>query len=197
MRRFVVGLLAVIGFLALLVTLGIGASVWWLVREARTTPVPDKTILRLSVHGSPSETGGAASTVKRLLGGEQATTLREVLYALERASTDPRVLGLAADLSDARPSLAAGQEIRAAVLRFRDAGKVAIPFADSFGEGGRGSQTYYLATGFDQIWTQPSGELGLMGVAIDHPFFAEALKLLGITPRFGQRHEFKGGIDMF
>src|SRR5262249_49950276 len=30
-----------------------------------------------------------------------------------------------------------------------------------------------------------------------YPFLAEGLKTLGVTPRFGQRQEFKGGIDMF
>lgn len=197
MRRFLVGTLAFIGFLALLAGLGVAGTIWWVVREARNAPVPEKTILRLTVHGNPSETGGGAGTVRRLLGGQQVTTLRDVVYALERGRTDPRVLGLVADLSDARPSLAAAQELRDAVQRFRDAGKLAVAFADSFGEGGRSGNAYYVAAAFDQIWIQPSGELGFTGVAIEHPFFADTLKMLGITPRFGQRHEYKGGIDMF
>ncbi|MBI3515258.1 MAG: signal peptide peptidase SppA [Proteobacteria bacterium] len=198
MRRLLVGFLAIIGLLTLVLGLGLGGLVYWLVRDARSEhPVPDKAILRLAVHGNPSETGGAGGTVRRLIGGAQATTLREVVNALEQATADARVLGLVVDLSDARPSLAAAQEMRDAVLRFRTAGKAAFAFADSFSEGGRGSQAFYLASAFEQIWMQPSGELGITGYAVDYPFLADGLKLLGVTPRFGQRHEFKGGIDMF
>jgi protease-4 len=198
MRRFVVGLLAVIGFLALVVLLVAGGLAYWVVREARhQNPVPDKTILRVAVHGNPSETAGTSSTVRRLLGRAQPSTLRELVNALDQARDDPRVLGLVADLSDAAPSLAAAQELRGAVQRLRAAGKTAYAFADSFGEAGRASQAFYLATGFDQVWIQPSGEIGLAGLALDHPFFADALKQLGVAPRFAQRHEFKGGIDAF
>jgi protease-4 len=199
MRRFFVGFLAIVGFLALLVVIGIGGLAYWLVVATRhVSPVPEKAILRLAVHGNPGETDGTSSALRRLIGGgERASTLRELVNALDQATTDRRVLGLVVDLSDASPSLAAAQELRDAVTRLRGAGKPSFAFADSFAEAGRSSQAYYLATGFDQIWLQPSGEVGLTGFALDHPFLADGLKLLGVTPRFGQRQEFKGGIDMF
>ncbi len=198
MRRFLVGLLAVIGVLSILVVARRAAAIYWIVRDARhANAVPDKAILRLAIHGAPTETGAASSTVRRLLGGERTTALRDVINALDQAGTDRRVLGLVVDLSDARPSLAAAQELRDAVMRFRDTGKVAFAFADSFGEAGRSTQAFYLATAFDQIWVQPAGEIGVTGFALDNPFIADSLKMLGVTPRFDQRHEFKGGINSF
>jgi protease-4 len=198
MRRFLFGVLAFIGLLTVVFGLAIGGLIWWLASEVRTdNAVPERAILRVVIRGNPSETGGASSTVKHLIGGAQATTLREILNALEQATGDDRVRGLVVDLSDARPSLATAQEIRAAVLRFRAAAKPAFAFADSFGEGGRASPAYYLASAFEQIWMQPSGELGLTGYSLEYPFIADTLKLIGVTPQFSQRHEFKGGIDMF
>ncbi len=198
MRRFLFGFLAVIGFLALLFTVSIGGLVYWVARDAkRANPVPDKAILRAAIHGNQSETAGSSGALRRIIGGTPSTTLRELTNALDQAAGDPRVLGLVVDLSDAAPSMATAQELRGAVERLRKAGKTAFAFADSFGEGARGSQAFYLAAGFDQIWLQPSGEVGATGFAIDHPFIADALKMIGVTPRFAQRHEFKGGIDTF
>ena len=34
---------------------------------------------------------------------------------------------------------------------------------------------YYLATVFERIYLQPSGDVGLTGVALEEPFFNEAL----------------------
>ena len=198
MRRLLFGFLAIVGFLAILIVLFIGGLTYWLVVQTRhASQVPGQAILRLAVRGNPSETDGASGALRRLIGGERPSTLRELVNALDQATADKRVLGLMVDLSDAGPSLAAAQELRDAVTRFRAAGKPTFAFADSFGEGGRSSQAYYLATAFEQIWLQPSGELGVTGFALDHPFLADGLKLLGVTPRFGQRQEFKGGIDMF
>jgi protease-4 len=198
MRRFLVGFLAIIGFVAIVTMLGLGGLAYWAVAIARhANPVPGQAILRFAVHGNPAETEGTSGTVRRLIGGEHVTSLRDVVNALDQARTDARVLGVVIDLSDAGPSMAAAQELRDAVARFRGAGKPAYAFADSFGETGRSSQAFYLATAFDQIWLQPAGEVGLMGFALDHPFFADGLKLLGVNPRFGQRQEYKGGIDMF
>ncbi|MBV8169272.1 MAG: signal peptide peptidase SppA [Alphaproteobacteria bacterium] len=198
MRRFLVGFLAVIGFLALVFSLAVGGLVYWVARDAKhANPVPDKAILRLAIHGNPGETSGSSGALRRIIGGTPSTTLRELVSALDQAAGDPRVVGVIADLSDAAPSLATAQELRSAIERLRAAGKTAFAYADSFGEGARGSQTFYLAAGFDQIWLQPSGEVGATGFALDQPFAADAFKMLGVTPRFAQRHEFKGGIDMF
>ena len=197
MRRFLVGFLAFIGLFALLVVIGLGGLTYWIVVQARhANPVPGKAILQLAVHGNPAETDNTSATLRRLVGGTRASSLRDLVDALDQARRDNRVLGVLVELSDAAPSLAAAQELRDAVARFRAAGKPAIAFADSFG-GARSSQAFYLATGFDQIWLQPAGEIGLAGFALDHPFFADTLKLIGVKPRFSQRQEYKGGIDMF
>ena len=55
------------------------------------------------------------------------------------------------------------QELRDAVLAFRAAGKSAVAFAETFGEFGPGNGAYYLATAFDEIYLQPSGDVGLTG----------------------------------
>ena len=56
------------------------------------------------------------------------------------------------------------QEVRDAIQAFRAKGKFALAFSESFGEFGPGTRPYYLATAFDEIWVQPLGSVGLIGL---------------------------------
>jgi protease-4 len=56
---------------------------------------------------------------------------------------------------------------------------------------------YYLATAFDEIWVQPSGEVGFVGVSSGSLFLAEALDRSGVRRQFGARHEYKNAVNIF
>src|SRR5690606_21233999 len=62
---------------------------------------------------------------------------------------------------------------------------------------GNGTVTYYLASAFNEIWLQPSGDLAITGFTIESPFLKGLLEELALTPQFGARHEFKSAIEMF
>src|SRR5439155_10305623 len=83
----------------------------------------------------------------------------------------------------------------AAIRDFRAKGKFAIVFTDSFGEFGPGTRPFYLATAFDEIWLQPLGSLGLVGLRSELPFFRGALDRLGIVASFGHREEYKSAMN--
>lgn len=127
------------------------------------------------------------------------TALRVVLDGLRRAGRDPRVQALVVKLGGARSTLALAraQELREAVEELRQHGKVAVAWAETFGELGRGSVPYYLATGFDEVWLQPSGDVGLTGLAAEVPFLRGALDKIGVTPQIAQRHEYKNAANTF
>jgi protease-4 len=93
--------------------------------------------------------------------------------------------------------LARAQELRDAIGAFRSHGKLAVAWAETFGELGRGSVPYYLATAFDEVWLQPSGDVGLTGIAAEVPFLRGALDKAGITPELAQRHEYKNAANTF
>ncbi|MEU6035798.1 signal peptide peptidase SppA [Actinomadura sp. NPDC047616] len=124
------------------------------------------------------------------------THLRDVLDGLRRARRDERVRALVVKVAGGVP-VAMAQEVRDAVRALREAGKLTVAWAETFGEGGHGSVPYYLATAFDRIYLQPSGEVGLTGVALEEPFLAGALEKAGIQPRFAQRHEYKTMANTF
>jgi protease-4 len=121
--------------------------------------------------------------------------LRSVLRALHEAGTDRRVRGLIARVGGSPLSWATMQELRAGVRAFAASGKPTVAWSDSFSEGGNATVDYVLASGFGEVWLQPSGEVALLGVASEATFVRGALDKLGIEPQLGQRYEFKNAAD--
>ena len=83
--------------------------------------------------------------------------LPDLIAGLRRARDDDRVRALVAKVGGSRIGLARMQEIREAVADFRGSGKLAVAWAETFGEFTGGNLPYYLATAFDRIYLQPSG----------------------------------------
>ncbi len=123
--------------------------------------------------------------------------LRDVLDGLQRAASDDHVLALVGHISTGAAGLGQIQELRDAVVSFRASGKRTVAFGEAFGESGPGNGAYYLATAFDEIYLQPSGDVGLTGILAESPFVKGTLDKLGIVPRFGARGEYKTAVNMF
>ncbi len=192
MKKALVILLAVVGAMSLVVA---GLMVLMVVVSAGSTPtVPKRVVLELELDQPLPEV--TQEDPLRVF-GESTPTVRDVVDALERAGKDDRVKGLVARISTSPGSMAATQELRDAVKAFRAKGKKAIAYADSFGEFTGGSAAYYLATAFDEVYLQPSGDIGLIGIAAETPFAKNAFEKLGVVPQMGKRHEYKNAVNTF
>jgi protease-4 len=187
-RIFIYLLAGVGGLTALLVT---GLIVF--VLFARDEPaVPDEIVLSIDIGGGVVERQERG--VLQVLGKKRGLVLRRAIDAIDTARGDDRVKGIVLNL-DAGLSIAHAQALRRAISAFRESGKFAHAYAKDFG--GNSTVTYYLASVFEKIWMQPSGTLGLIGLAIESPFFARALKKLDIKAHYEQRHEYKGAGEQF
>ena len=124
-------------------------------------------------------------------------TLRDVVDAIDRGAGDDRVVGMIAKIGAAPMGMAQTQEIRDAVQRFRAHKKFAVAYAETFGEFGPGNGAYYLATAFDPIYLQPSGDVGLTGIIMESPFIKGALSKLGVTFHGDHRYEYKNALNFF
>lgn len=121
--------------------------------------------------------------------------LRAVLRTLHEAGADPAVRGLIVKIGGSTLPFALVQEVRAGLLAFARHGKPTVAWAETFGEGGNGTADYLLATGCSEVWLQPSGELGLLGIAAEVTFLRGTLDKLGVEPQLGQRYEYKSAAD--
>jgi len=122
--------------------------------------------------------------------------LRPTLRALHEAAEDRHVVGLIAKVGGVWP-WGTMQELRLGVKAFAASGKPTLAWAESFGEGSaRDMAAYVLATAFGELWLQPGGGVGLLGVGIETTFLRGMLDRLGVESEVEQRHEYKNAADL-
>jgi len=193
MRKFTVGCLAVVGTIAILffllvLMIGFAASSY-------KGHVPSSAVLEVNLESGVIEDIPDEPIAKAMLGNQPS--MRDIVDAIERASTDDRVKGLFARFGGSSIGLAKAQEIREAVRNFRAHKKFAVAWSETFGEFGPGGTSYYLASAFDQVWMQPSGDIGLTGVILEGEFMRGTLDKLNVVPRMDHRYEYKAAMNQF
>jgi len=190
MSKAIIRFLAILGALSLLST----AVVLIAVIGAKGR-VPSKTILEADFEQTYLENSPETATAQLLLSDKE--TLRDVVDAIDRGAADDRVVGMIARIGAAPMGMAQTQEIRDAIQRFRAHKKFAVAYSETFGEFGPGNSAYYLATAFDHIYLQPSGDVGLTGIILESPFIKGTLSKLGVTFHGDHRYEYKNALNFY
>jgi len=183
---------ATIGALAFTAVVVVLAVSWAVFSPAG---LPDRIVLELDLEGGLVETLPGDPFLMALDRNRLRT--RDVVEALEAAAGDDRVVGLLVRGGGGLPGWGTAEELREAVTRFRAAGKPAVFFAGTFGELSPGQLSYHLATAFEAIHLQPSGDVGLAPLLMEAPFLRGALDRLEVEPRFDRRGEYKDAQEMF
>ncbi len=124
-------------------------------------------------------------------------TLRSLIKCIKKAKTDDRIVAIAAKLDDTSLAPSQIQEIHTALQDFNKSGKQSHAYATSFGELSNATFQYYLSTAFSKVSVYPFSYVGIMGLASDMPFLKESFELIGVTPQFTKRHEYKSAPEMF
>jgi protease-4 len=150
---------------------------------------PDEMVLYLPLEGEVLEVPPEASLSDPFAPAQP--TVHDIIYAIDQAAADPKVKGMLARLDNVSLSLTHIQEIRAAIRRFKDAGKFTKIYSSSYGEATGGLGRFYLASIFDEIWMQPLGIVTINGIKAEVPYLRPVLDKIGITPHFFQREAHK------
>ena len=129
-------------------------------------------------------------------------TLYETIKTIKHMQNDDRIRGIIADFSTitspSAPSYTLGlaqleeiqtalRELRAAKVKKFGSNWRTVAYTDSFS-----SQAQYLfASCFDEVYTQRTGSVPLVGLSTSVPFFGRLLKYLGIEVVAEARTEYK------
>ena len=178
--------------LVLVLVVAAGIVLWALTRSGKGG-VPERTILEVNLDQQLIEYVPEDPLAGLLM--DEKLRMLDVVAALEAAADDQRVVALVAKIGSGVSGFAHHQELRDAILSFRESGKPAIAWGDTFGEFGSGNAGYYLATAFDEVYIQPSGDVGLTGLNAESPFIAGTFEKLGVTPRMDHRYEYKNAMN--
>lgn len=197
MQRFLLVFLAVIGGISILLFFGgfviflLSVAAW----SGNEKGIPNESVLLIEFEQPVVETVPDDPFARLLM--DDSLTLRDIVDSIDQARDDDHITALVGRLSGVQLGFAQLQEVRNAVERFRESGKPCIAFAETFGELSPGNTSYYLASAFEKVYIQPSGDLNLTGLYLEFPFVRGTLEKIGIDPEIDKRWEYKNAADMY
>jgi len=154
-------------------------------------------LLELDLTGALVEDIGS-HPVERVM-NRRRLALRTLVNRLASAAGDPNVGWVAGQTG--RYFRSRWRRLRSCRTRwgvFRASGKEAIAWAETFGELGRATTAYVVATGFGELWLQPSGSCRPHGRCRSwHVRARRPRPRTGSSPLFAQRYEYKNAADTF
>ncbi len=123
---------------------------------------------------------------------EKSLGLNDILANIEKAKKDDKIKGIYMDLSSIPAGIATIEEIREALLDFKESEKFIVCYSDNY------TQTaYYLGSVADKVYMNPTGRLYMTGLQSQVMFFKEALDKLGVEPQIVRYGKFKSAIEPF
>jgi protease-4 len=119
-------------------------------------------------------------------------SLGQVLETIDQAAADPNIDGIYLNPTEISMGLATMEELREALVRFKESGKFIVSYANYYTQG-----SYYLASVADPIYVNPQGALDWRGMASTTLFFKGALDKLGVKPEVFRVGEFKSAVEPY
>jgi protease IV len=116
----------------------------------------------------------------------------DIIKNIEKAAKDNNIKGIYLNLSNVAGGLANIEEIRNALLRFKESKKFIIAYSEDYAQ-----PAYYLCSVADKIYLNPQGIVDFKGFFTELAFFKGMLDKLEIEPQVIRHGKFKSAIEPF
>jgi protease IV len=157
--------------------------------------VADNSILVLDLEGPIVERTSDDpfdQIISELSGQITPVGLNKILTSIKKAKKDDRIKGIYMESGMVMAGYATIEEIRNALLDFRESGKFVYSYAPVYTQ-----SAYYLASAADKIYLNPTGMLDFQGLSASYTFFKGTLEKLGIEMQIFKHGEFKSAVEPF
>jgi len=121
-----------------------------------------------------------------------ATGLNELIKNLKKAKNDPNVDGIYLDLTLLQAGWASVDEIRQAMIDFKESGKFIVAYGETYTQ-----NAYYLATVADKVYLHPEGSIDFRGLNSELIFFKNMLEKVGVEPQVIRHGKYKSATEPF
>lgn len=195
MRQFFITLLAVIiggflfMFLLFMVLAGIGAAAGAAMGGGDKDKASSQTVLTLDLRAPLQDHSGGAS-----LFGETRGNVVDTVRALHRAKSDDKIKGLLIRTGFGIAP-ASAEEIRLALLDFKDSGKFIISHSQGFES--PSILPYMAITASDEIWQQDTTGFVATGLNSETGFYGGVFEKYGAKAQFAQFYEYKNAANVY
>ena len=122
-----------------------------------------------------------------------APGLNEILNNIEKASSDNKIKGILIENGLLSSGWATTEEIRNALMKFRNSGKFVISYSDYV----LTQECYYMATAADKIYINPGSMVEFKGLSSEVMFYKKALEKIGVEVQVIRHGKFKGAVEPF
>ena len=177
------------------IILGIISGMMLSLKDEGTVTVSNNSILEIQLENVIKERSGNNPLEKIDFLGlhvDKTPGLDDILKSISKAKEDSRINGILLDLSSVKAGMATIEEIRNALLNFKQSGKFIYSYSESYTQG-----AYYLASVADKIYLYPEGDVDLHGLHASLMFFKGTLDKLEIQPEIIRHGKFKSAVEPF
>ncbi|MGM0666379.1 MAG: signal peptide peptidase SppA [Bacteroidota bacterium] len=122
-----------------------------------------------------------------------APGINDILSNLEKAATDDRIKGLLITNGLMVNGWGKAEEIRNALLRFRESGKFIISYTDYI----LTQEAYYISSVADKIYANPNAIMEFKGLASEVIFYKNALEKVGVNVQVVRHGKYKGAVEKY
>lgn len=160
--------------------------------EGMSAPIKEKSILRLDLSGTLAERS-ESNPFAALMGEENtALSLEDALLALDKAAKNENIIGvyLEGGAMGANPGMA--QELRQALVEFKESGKWVVAYGDSYGK-----TAYYLSSVADSVLLNPEGNVDFGGMASQIMFYKDVMEKVGVKMQVFKVGTYKSAVEPF
>lgn len=182
------------GFVMLLIVFGILGAMMSSIGSQEEVVVAENSVLHISLNYPIGERTNknnfSAFNFSNLF--EEQLGLDDILARIDYAKTDDRIKGIYLDLSTVGASFASMEEIRNALIDFKESKKFIVAYSEYYSQG-----SYYLASVADKIYLNPEGLLEFTGLASQSVFFKGTLDKLGIEAQIIKVGTYKSAVEPF
>lgn len=156
------------------------------------TYVPKKSVFVLQLKGNLSERS-VSNPWDELLGDKMPSIgLDDVLSSIRKAKEHKDIVGIYLNPSYLVTSFASLQEIRDALVDFKQSGKFIVAYSDQYTQG-----MYYLASVADKLIVNPSGIISWHGLASQPVFYKDLLAKVGVEMQIFKVGTYKSAVEPF
>lgn len=155
--------------------------------------IEDNSILRISLSGTISDRA-SSNPWAILLGNDLAEQqgLDDMIKAIKVASEDEDIKGIYIEGGMLQSDFATLQELRKALLDFKESGKFIIAYGENYTQG-----AYYVASVADKVLVNPSGMVDWHGLAAQPVFYKDLMEKVGVKMQIFRVGTYKSAVEPY
>ena len=183
----VIACIIIVSIIGIVSVVGIVAS-----STAPTTTIKENSLFKLELKGTVSERV-IDNPLASIMPDEQTTLgLNDILASIQKAADNTYIKGIYLEAGHIAAQPASMEEIRNALLRFKQTGKFIVAYGDNYSE-----SDYYLCSVADKVILNPQGSVDWHGLASQTIYFKDLLAQFGVEMEVFKVGTYKSAVEPY